>query len=248
MSLNLRELINQIPTGWKPILLEIVGQYPELISKIETTINEEKEAFDELLEIFPPDNNIFASFSLFEPEETKVILLGQDPYHGKGQAMGLSFSVPEGINPPPSLRNIYKEVSTDIEGFTTPEHGNLTYWGQQGVLLLNTALTVRQGSAGSHAKLWKDFTDQIIIRVASFSQPMVYFLWGGHAKRKKELILKSSSNNKKSNPKQEANLILESNHPSPLSANRGGWYGCKHFSQCNQYLQQNNIVPIDWQN
>ena len=164
----------------------------------------------------------------------KVVIIGQDPYHEPGQAHGLSFSVCDGVPFPPSLQNIFKEIHDDL-GAPIPATGNLTRWAQQGVLLLNATLTVRAHLANSHATLgWRTFTDAAIRALAQEREHIVYMLWGGYARGKSYMIDKTR------------NLVLESVHPSPLSANRGGWFGNHHFSQANRYLADNGIQPIDW--
>lgn len=184
--------------------------------------------------IFPPRKDIFNAFDSCPFEKTKVVILGQDPYHGPGQAHGLSFSVPYGIDIPPSLKNIFKELKSDL-GIEISDNGCLTGWAAQGILLLNTSLTVRQGQAGSHSSIgWQTFTDTVIDFVANKDlKPLVFILWGAHARAKKKLI------------KYDGHLILESAHPSPLSAHNG-FFGSKPFSKTNEFLTQNNIDPIDW--
>ena len=183
---------------------------------------------------FPPGNKIFNAFNLCPFDQVKVVIIGQDPYHEMGQAMGLSFSVPEGILMPPSLINIFKEIQMDL-GKSMPANGDLTRWAQQGVLLLNATLTVREHQANSHQKLgWNQFTDAAIKALNRDREHIVYLLWGGYARSKAALIDSSK------------NLVLQSVHPSPLSANRGGWFGNHHFSLCNRWLQKQGIQPIDW--
>ena len=183
---------------------------------------------------FPPGNKIFNAFKLCPFDQVKVVIIGQDPYHEMGQAMGLSFSVPEGILMPPSLINIFKEIQMDL-GKSMPANGDLTRWAQQGVLLLNATLTVREHQANSHQKLgWNQFTDAAIKALNRDREHIVYLLWGGYARSKAALIDSSK------------NLVLQSVHPSPLSANRGGWFGNHHFSRCNEYLQQQGETPIEW--
>lgn len=195
---------------------------------------------------YPPASEVFNAFNLCPLDKVKVVILGQDPYHGPGQAEGLCFSVKDGIQLPPSLVNIFKEVKNDIG--TVPElsavaaqkgvksyNGSLRRWAEQGVLLLNATLTVREHEAGSHQrKGWEEFTDAVIRKVSETQEHVVFILWGGYARSKSKLIDKSR------------HLILESVHPSPLSANRGGWFGNHHFSQCNTYLIANNRDPIAW--
>lgn len=185
--------------------------------------------------VFPPSELVFNAFALTPFDETKVVILGQDPYHNVGQAHGLSFSVPKGIVPPPSLKNIYKELEQDIEGFVIPRSGDLTSWASQGVLLLNATLTVRAHQAASHQKQgWESFTDNIIKQISQRLQNVVFLLWGSYA-AKKEILIDTKKH-----------LVLKSVHPSPLSAHRG-FFGCKHFSKANQYLIQHNRKPIHWQ-
>ena len=185
--------------------------------------------------IYPPATDVFNAFKATEFNQVKVVILGQDPYHGAGQAHGLAFSVQQGVRIPPSLQNIYKELSTDIAGFQIPKHGNLQYWAEQGVLLLNTVLTVREGQAHSHAALgWETFTDKVIRQLADHREHLVFILWGSHAQKKGAFIDRSR------------HLVLTAVHPSPLSAARG-FFGSKPFSQTNHYLQQHGLSPIDWQ-
>lgn len=187
--------------------------------------------------IYPPAEDIFNALHLTPLSEVKVVILGQDPYHNEHQAHGLCFSVMPDVMPkdiPPSLQNIYKELHDDC-GCYIPDNGYLNKWAEQGVLLLNTVLTVRAHQAGSHqGRGWEQFTDAIIRAVNDVDRPVVYMLWGGHARKKVSML---------NNPKH---LILEAPHPSPLSVYRG-FYGCKHFSKCNEFLQSHGIDPIDWQ-
>ena len=183
--------------------------------------------------IYPPGSLIFNSFNLCPFDNVKAVIIGQDPYHGPGQAHGLCFSVREGVAFPPSLINIFKEIESDL-GINRPTNGNLERWAQQGVLLLNATLTVRAHQAGSHQKKgWEQFTDNVISKLNSEKEHVVFFLWGAYAQKKGEAIDRSK------------HLVLESVHPSPLSASRG-FFGNKHFSRCNQYLMENGIEPIDW--
>ena len=185
-------------------------------------------------EIYPSWPLIFNAFDLTPLESVKVVVLGQDPYHGQGQAHGLSFSVKQGVKIPPSLRNIYKELNADV-GCELPNHGDLTVWAEQGVLLLNSVLTVEKSLAASHKnKGWETFTDKVISVINDHCDHVVFLLWGAYAQKKGEKIDASK------------HLILESVHPSPLSA-RKGFIGCQHFSKCNEYLQSHGIKPIDWQ-
>lgn len=185
-------------------------------------------------QVFPPGKDIFNAFHLTPLSEVKVVILGQDPYHGDGQAHGLCFSVNQGVAIPPSLVNIYKELQMDL-GCQIPNHGDLTAWAKQGVLLLNTVLTVRAHQAFSHrGHGWEEFTDAAIRALDAQNRPMVFMLWGNPAREKKRLL---------TNP---AHLILEAAHPSPLSASKG-FFGCRHFSQCNAFLTAHGLTPIDWQ-
>ncbi len=182
--------------------------------------------------IYPPGPQIFNAFDTTPFEIVKVVLLGQDPYHGPGQAMGLSFSVPDGIKPPPSLVNIFKELHTDV-GIAIPKTGNLTKWAEQGVLLLNASLTVRVNEPNSHAKIgWHSFTDAVIRKVAEHKKNIVFLLWGAFA-RQKQVFIDSNKH-----------LVLQTAHPSPFSADK--FYGCKHFSKTNNYLVYNGTDPINW--
>ena len=183
--------------------------------------------------IYPPKGSWFKAFEHSSYVNTKVVILGQDPYHGEGQAEGMSFSVPEGIKIPPSLRNIYKELESDLN-INTPEHGHLAAWAKQGVLLLNSVLTVEKNSPASHANQgWEVFTDTVIKLLSDKKQHLVFLLWGAYAGKKVQLI----------NP--EKHLILTAPHPSPFSVHRG-FFGCRHFSKTNDYLLSNNQRPIKW--
>lgn len=183
--------------------------------------------------IYPPMNDIFNSLRYADYNNIKAVIIGQDPYHEPNQAHGLAFSVKKGNPIPPSLKNIYKEIESDL-GIAPPSHGELTQWAKQGVLLLNNALTVRRGQANSHrGKGWEKFTDAVIKKVNQKSEPVVYLLWGANAREKTKLI---------NNPNH---LILTAAHPSPLSA-FNGFFGCRHFSKANSFLRENNISEIDW--
>ncbi|MDA8947566.1 uracil-DNA glycosylase [Flavobacteriaceae bacterium] len=183
---------------------------------------------------YPPANLIFKAFDSCPFDEVKVVLLGQDPYHGPGQAHGLCFSVPEGIAHPPSLRNIFKEIESDLK-HTVPNSGNLEHWAQQGVFLINATLSVRAHQAGSHQKKgWEKFTDRLIQLLSEEKKGIVFMLWGGYAKQKIKWI------------DTKKHLVLTSGHPSPLSANRGYWFGNQHFSNANTYLSSAGKKPIDW--
>jgi uracil-DNA glycosylase len=201
--------------------------------KLKQFLKEEKEAGHT---IYPKGSNIFNAFNKTPFDEVKVVILGQDPYHGPNQAHGLSFSVQHGVQVPPSLKNIYKELATDIPGFKIPNTGNLTHWAEQGVLLLNATLTVRAGIAGSHQKKgWEKFTDTVIKTISDKKTGVVFILWGNYAQSKTELIDSSK------------HLIIKSTHPSPLAVGRGGFFGSKPFSKTNEYLKQHGEKPIDWQ-
>lgn len=183
---------------------------------------------------YPPGSLIFNAFNLCPFDRVKVVIIGQDPYHEPGQAQGLSFSVPEGVPFPPSLQNIFKEIQLDL-GKPMPPTGELTRWAEQGVLLLNATLTVRAHQAASHQRHgWEQFTDAAIRALNAERENLVFILWGGYARSKAQLIDRSR------------HLVLESVHPSPLSANRGGWFGNHHFSQCNAYLREHGEQEIDW--
>lgn len=184
--------------------------------------------------IYPPEHLVFNAFNLTALENIKVVILGQDPYHRQGQAHGLSFSVPEGIKIPPSLRNIYKELSTSIEGYKIPESGNLEHWAKQGVLLLNSVLTVEQAVPGCHAKKgWEIFTDNAINEINNTRTGVIFLLWGSYAHKKGSLIDKTK------------HTVLTSAHPSPLSAYRG-FFGCNHFMQVNEILAERQEKFIIW--
>tara|TARA_B110000914_G_scaffold172589_1_gene153398 strand:+ start:31 stop:699 length:669 start_codon:yes stop_codon:yes gene_type:complete len=205
----------------------------------------EKEYFQHLLvflndqaqlskTIYPPRGSWFQAFEHSSYANTKVVILGQDPYHGEGQAEGMSFSVPEGMKIPPSLRNIYKELASDLK-IDTPEHGHLVSWAKQGVLLLNSVLTVEKNCPASHANQgWEEFTDYVISLLSDNKQHLVFLLWGAYACKKSELI------------DADKHSILKAPHPSPFSAYKG-FFGCQHFSQANNYLTTTNQQPINWQ-
>lgn len=183
--------------------------------------------------VFPPGPLIFNAYDITPPQNVKVVIIGQDPYHNPKEAMGLSFSVPVGITIPPSLKNIYKELKTDLN-FVPPTHGDLTSWATQGVFLLNAILTVEKNQAGSHKNIgWQRFTDATISYLSENRENLVFMLWGNFAKNKKALI------------DINRHLVLESAHPSPLAGN--AFQGCRHFSKANEYLIANHIEPIDWQ-
>ncbi|QLB42981.1 uracil-DNA glycosylase [Mannheimia pernigra] len=185
--------------------------------------------------IYPPQREVFSAFALTEFSDVKVVILGQDPYHGPNQAHGLAFSVKPPVAPPPSLVNMYKELADDIAGFQIPRHGYLVEWAKQGVFMLNTSLTVEQGRAGSHSQIgWEMFTDKVIAQLNEHRDNLVFILWGSHAQKKGQFI------------DRNRHFVLTSPHPSPLSAYRG-FFGCKHFSKANNYLISKEISPINWQ-
>ena len=217
----------QIGNEWDEILKdEFQSDY---YAQIRETLKQEYAS----QEIYPPMQDIFNALRYTSYSDVKAVLLGQDPYHGPGQAHGLCFSVRPGVAPPPSLQNIFKELQSDM-GLPAPHSGCLIPWAKEGVLMLNTTLTVRRGQANSHSKIgWTKFTDAIIQKFNDHEQPIVFLLWGSNARSKKALI---------TNPNH---LILETVHPSPLSAHQG-FFGSRHFSQCNEFLMAHGIAPIDW--
>ncbi len=184
--------------------------------------------------VYPPGDEIFAALNAVPLSQVRVVILGQDPYHGPDQAHGLCFSVRRGQRPPPSLQNIFAELKTDL-GLPRPPHGELTAWTQQGVLLLNSVLSVRAGEAASHqGQGWERFTDKVISVLNTEREGLVFLLWGGYAQRKGRII------------DSRRHHVLTAAHPSPLAANRGGWFGCRHFSQANAWLVSRGEAPIDW--
>ena len=218
----------RIEESWRRVLQpEFDKPYFELLTQYVRTQYQTRRCF-------PPAGLIFNAFDSCPFDKVRVVIIGQDPYHEPGQAHGLSFSVQDGIAFPPSLQNIFKEIQEDL-GKPVPTSGNLSRWAEQGVLLLNATLTVRAHQANSHSTLgWQTFTDAAIRALAERREHIVYMLWGGYARSKAYMIDKAR------------NLVLESVHPSPLSANRGGWFGQHQFSRCNEYLEQNGIPPINW--
>ena len=218
----------KIEPSWKELLKDEFEK-PYFSELIQFVKNEYKTT-----KIYPPGKLIFNAFDHCPAEQTKVVILGQDPYHGPGQAHGLCFSVPEGIDQPPSLQNIFKEINNDL-GKPVPTSGNLERWAEQGVLLLNATLTVRAHQAGSHQnKGWETFTDAVIKIISEKKENLVFFLWGSYAQRKGAFI------------DTQRHLVLKSVHPSPLSANRGGWFGNHPFSQANAYLKSHGLKEIEW--
>jgi len=221
------ENVPQIEESWQLALQE------EFAASYFSELREFLKAEKQEKIIYPPGPRIFAAFNFTPLTAVKVVILGQDPYHGKGQAHGLCFSVPERIKPPPSLVNIYKELHADL-GIPIPTVGNLEKWAKQGVLLLNATLTVRAGEAGSHqGKGWEIFTDQVIRSISDLRAGVVFLLWGKYAQAKESLI------------DQSKHFVLKAPHPSPFSANRG-FFGCRHFSKTNDILKEIGFDDIDW--
>ena len=218
----------KIEASWKAVLKkELEKPY---FKNLRQTLHEAQKAGKV---IYPPDPLIFNAFELTHFDQLKVVILGQDPYHKEGQAMGLSFSVPRGVRVPPSLVNIYKEIKRDLN-FDIPTHGDLTYWAEQGVLLLNAMLTVESSKAGSHSKLgWQEFTNAVIQKISDDREGIVFMLWGNFAKSKKDLI------------DTDKHHVLEAAHPSPLA--RNAFNNCKHFSKANNILKRQSQSEIDWQ-
>ena len=218
----------EIHPSWKKVLQSEFESYyfQNLISFV-------KDEYNKTL-CFPPGSQIFSAFDKCPFDQVKVVILGQDPYHGLGQADGLCFSVPTGITCPPSLQNIFKEIKNDLN-YPIPKSGNLQHWASQGVFLLNATLTVRAHRAGSHQKKgWETFTDRVIQYLSQEKEGIVFLLWGGFARQKGKFI------------NSQKHMVITSGHPSPLSANRGFWFGNKHFSQCNNYLKSRGVTQIQW--
>lgn len=216
-----------LPPTWQTVLHEEIGQ--PYFQKLREFVDEERQHH----QVFPPEDKVFNALKTTRFDEVKVVLLGQDPYHDEGQAMGLCFSVPSGVKPPPSLVNIFKELKSDV-GVPIPRNGDLTPWARQGVLLLNTVLTVRAHQAHSHRKKgWEKFTDTIIQKLSDRPDPIVFLLWGRPAQTKEPLI------------QHPPHFIFKSAHPSPLSA-RTGFFGSRPFSQTNEMLKSVGKEPIDW--
>ena len=219
----------QIHPGWKAVLKEEFSKtyFQQVVTFLKTEKAQGKV-------IYPPGPLIFNAFNQTPFDKVRVVILGQDPYHGPGQAHGLSFSVPAGIKPPPSLVNIFKEIENDLGVKMPMEYGNLTKWAEQGVLLLNAALTVRAGEPFSHARYgWAEFTDAVISKVSEMKEGVVFLLWGKFAQEKQILIDESK------------HFVLKAAHPSPFSADKG-FFGCKHFSKTNALLMKQGLEPIDW--
>lgn len=220
--------INIYPS-WDSLFHE--PEVKSILEKVMDFVEEERKNFT----VYPSVQNIFKAFEVLSLDEIKVVILGQDPYHQKGQAHGLAFSVPKGVKVPPSLQNIYKELKLEYPEFIIPHHGDLTFWAKQGVLLLNTTLTVRENTPASHAgKGWENFTDWVIKWVSQQNSDIVFMLWGKHAQQKEELIENTS------------HLILKAAHPSPFSSYRG-FFGCQHFKIANEYLLKKGRPEINWQ-
>lgn len=217
----------EIEESWKNLLIEDFNS--SSFMDLRSFLKSEKESQT----IFPAGADIFSAFNSTPFDKVKVVIIGQDPYHGEGQAHGLSFSVPKGIKLPPSLKNIFKELKNDL-GFDIPDHGNLTSWAEQGVLLLNATLTVRKGVPGSHqGRGWEAFTDAVISKLSGRRENLVFLLWGRFAQEKSVLIDGTK------------HLILKAAHPSPFSAH-SGFFNCRHFSKTNSYLLNNGIEPVNW--
>ncbi len=217
----------KIHDGWKKVLVNEFNS--EYFKELKNFLIEEKKKYT----LYPPGEYIFSAFNRTPLDNVKVVIIGQDPYHGKGQAHGLCFSVQEGIKPPPSLVNIFKELKTDI-GIDIPTHGSLEKWADQGVLLLNATLTVRESNAGSHQnKGWETFTNAVIKKVSENKEGIVFLLWGRYAQNKEVLIDTGKHH------------VLKAAHPSPFSA-YNGFFGCKHFSKTNHFLKEKEKVEIDW--
>lgn len=218
----------KIEEGWKNVLTSEF-QAPYFAAIKQFLVNEKAAGKT----IYPPGSKIFNAFDSTPFDKVKVVILGQDPYHGPGEAMGLCFSVPQGVRVPPSLKNVYKELNRDL-GFTIPNHGDLSTWADQGVFLLNAMLTVEHKKAGSHKKIgWQKFTDAVIKNISDNKEGIIFMLWGNFAKGKKELI------------DEMKHYVLESVHPSPLAGN--GFQGCSHFSKANELLQKQGKQTINWQ-
>jgi uracil-DNA glycosylase len=220
--------INLNPS-WQTVLSDEIAK-PYFLELMNTVDEEYQNSV-----CFPPKELIFSAFNNCSFENVKVVIIGQDPYHGDGEANGLSFSVNDSVRIPPSLRNIFREINTDLDSIFMPTSGNLEFWAKQGVLLLNASLSVRKDSPNSHKHLkWNLFTDAVIQKISDEKENVVFMLWGSFAQKKGAKI------------NREKHLVLESGHPSPMSANQGKWFGNKHFSQANLYLEQKHLGKIDW--
>ena len=227
MMLSKQTVNPEIESSWKALLQENFNN--DSFLSLKKFLKNEKSSQT----IYPPGKEIFTAFNKTPFENVKVVIIGQDPYHGQDQAHGLCFSVPQGIKSPPSLVNIFKEMQSDI-GTSIPNHGNLEKWAKEGVLLLNATLTVRAGQAGSHqGKGWEEFTNTVISKLSSNKQNLVFLLWGKFAQEKSILI------------DDKRHYILKAAHPSPFSAHNG-FFGCKHFSKTNDYLVEHGMSPVNW--
>lgn len=225
----MNSIISQLHTEWQSLLASEFEQ--DYFKNIGQFLIEEKERGET---VFPPESLIFNAFNRCPPSKLKIVILGQDPYHGAGQAHGLCFSVADGVKSPPSLVNIYKELHNDL-GLEIPSSGNLEKWADQGVLLLNAFLSVREKSPASHSKIgWGKFTNAVIQKISAKKEGVIFLLWGKFAQKKAELIDK------------ERQHVLMAAHPSPFSA-YNGFFGCKHFSKCNEILEKQGEKPMDWQ-
>ena len=222
-------MLSNLNTAWQTTLnVEIEKTYFQNLMK------EVEDEYENSV-CFPPKELIFSAFNTCSFEAVKVVIIGQDPYHGDGEANGLSFSVNDSVRIPPSLRNIFREINTDLDSIFMPTSGNLESWAKQGVLLLNASLTVRKDNPNSHKHLkWNLFTDAVIQKISEEKENIVFMLWGSFAQKKGAKIDRNK------------HLVLESGHPSPMSANQGKWFGNKHFSKANLYLKNNKLEPICW--
>jgi len=221
-----------VPDSWREVLAPVLASAEA--RRLGGFLKAEEAASKR---IYPPRGTRLAALALTPLDRVRVVILGQDPYHGPGQAHGLSFSVQKGVRVPPSLVNIYKELHADL-GLPIPDHGNLTHWAEQGVLLLNASLTVEDGQPASHSKLgWEAITDAVVAAVAAKPEPCVFLLWGSHARRKAERVPGLIGGH---------HLVLTAPHPSPLSAH-SGWFGCRHFSKANAFLEAKGRGAVDWQ-
>ena len=222
-------MLNELNKEWFDLLADEFAK-PYFLN-LQTFVNDQYR----LKTCFPPKNKIFSAFNLCSIDDLKVVIIGQDPYHGSGEANGLCFSVADSVKIPPSLRNIFCEIASDLDLIFIPENGNLERWAKQGVLLLNATLTVEVDKAGSHQKQgWEMFTDAVISKINTEKNNVVFLLWGNYAHKKGTKI------------NSEKHLILKSGHPSPLSANQGKWFGNKHFSKTNAYLKCVGKTEIEW--
>ena len=236
----IKKEIDNLNTNWKPILNKICFHLEAEAERCKN-LNEFIEQEYQTKKVYPEKINIFKAFNYFDFEKLRVVIIGQDPYHQPNQAHGLSFSVNKGVKIPPSLKNIFKEIKNNfnIDSQDSFSHGCLEEWAKQGVLLLNTSLTVVESMPNSHSKHWRFFTNLIIKYIVNHNKNIVFLLWGGNAKKIKKLFTEEEINN---------HFFLEANHPSPLSANRGGWFNLNHFKKTNDILGDLNLDLIDWTN